>query len=164
MEVQYLQIVHTSEVPSFILSYPSLNVHRCWLAMPLGIGILCWVLACHTIEKKKKVQFAPPPRACMLLTIHKVVPSRIVQTTQIIIYEQLESHNLSLKILYKPCGAFVFCSKHGTGNSKFPASDNPQNTGESGKTCVPHPIYLPESSISMRKHQKTNNAHTGQTS
>ena len=28
------------------------NVRRCWLAMPLGAGILHWVLACHTIEKK----------------------------------------------------------------------------------------------------------------
>ena len=28
------------------------NVRRCWLAIPLGAGVLCWVLACHTIEKK----------------------------------------------------------------------------------------------------------------
>ena len=31
------------------------NVRRCWLAMPLGGGFLCWVLACRTIEKKTKV-------------------------------------------------------------------------------------------------------------
>ena len=29
------------------------NVRRCWLAMPLGAGVLRWVLACRTIEKKK---------------------------------------------------------------------------------------------------------------
>ena len=28
--------------------------HRCWLAMPLVSGFLHWVLACHTIEKKRK--------------------------------------------------------------------------------------------------------------
>ena len=27
---------------------------KCWLAMPLGPGILSWVLACRTIEKKRK--------------------------------------------------------------------------------------------------------------
>ena len=31
------------------------NDRRCWLAMPLGAGVLRWVLACHTIEKKPKV-------------------------------------------------------------------------------------------------------------
>ena len=31
------------------------NVRRCWLAMPLGAGVLRWVLACRTIEKKMKV-------------------------------------------------------------------------------------------------------------
>ena len=31
------------------------NVRRCWLAMPLGAGVLSWVLACSTIEKKPKV-------------------------------------------------------------------------------------------------------------
>ena len=35
-----------------ILSY----VRRCWLAMPLGAGILCWVLACNTIEENKRKQ------------------------------------------------------------------------------------------------------------
>ena len=30
------------------------NVRRCWLAMPLGAGFLRWVLACRTIEKKRK--------------------------------------------------------------------------------------------------------------
>ena len=30
------------------------NVCRCWLAMPLEAGFLSWVLACHTIEKKRK--------------------------------------------------------------------------------------------------------------
>ena len=29
-----------------------LNVRKCWLAMPLGAGILHWVLACRTIEEK----------------------------------------------------------------------------------------------------------------
>ena len=33
------------------------NVRRCWLAMPLGAGLLSWLLACHTIEKKTKVWF-----------------------------------------------------------------------------------------------------------
>ena len=28
--------------------------HRCWLAMPLGADILCWVLACRTLEKTKQ--------------------------------------------------------------------------------------------------------------
>ena len=31
------------------------NVRRCWLAMPLGAGVLRWVLSCRTIEKKTKV-------------------------------------------------------------------------------------------------------------
>ena len=31
------------------------NVRRGWLAMPLGAGVLSWVLACRTIEKKTKV-------------------------------------------------------------------------------------------------------------
>ena len=31
------------------------NVHRCWLAMPLGAGFLHSVLACRTIEIKMKV-------------------------------------------------------------------------------------------------------------
>ena len=31
------------------------NVRRCWLAMPLGAGILHWVLACRTIEKQNKL-------------------------------------------------------------------------------------------------------------
>ena len=30
------------------------NVHRCWMAMPLGAGVLSWVLACHTIEKQNE--------------------------------------------------------------------------------------------------------------
>ena len=35
-------------------------VCRCWLAMPLGAGFLSWVLACHTIKRRKKeVKFAP---------------------------------------------------------------------------------------------------------
>ena len=29
------------------------NVRRCWLAMPLGAGILSWLLACRTIEEEK---------------------------------------------------------------------------------------------------------------
>ena len=39
------------------------NVRRCWLAMPLGAGILSWVLACRTIEKNKSkiVIFSPQP-------------------------------------------------------------------------------------------------------
>ena len=31
------------------------NVRRCWLAMPLGAGVLSWVLECRTIEKTTKV-------------------------------------------------------------------------------------------------------------
>ena len=34
---------------------PLSNVHKCWLAMPLGAGIMSWVLACRTIEKNMKV-------------------------------------------------------------------------------------------------------------
>ena len=30
-----------------------LIVRRCWLAMPLGAGILHWGLACHIIEEEK---------------------------------------------------------------------------------------------------------------
>ena len=30
------------------------NVRRCWLAMPVGAGILRWVFACHKIEKQTK--------------------------------------------------------------------------------------------------------------
>ena len=37
------------------------NVHRCWVAMALGAGFLSWVLACHTIEKKRKSSLLPPP-------------------------------------------------------------------------------------------------------
>ena len=33
------------------------NVRRCWLAMPLGAGVLRWVLACHTIEESQKYFF-----------------------------------------------------------------------------------------------------------
>ena len=32
------------------------NVRRCWLAMPLVAGVLRWVLACRTIEKKNESQ------------------------------------------------------------------------------------------------------------
>ena len=34
------------------------NVSICWLAMPLVVGFLRWVLVCRTIERDK---FAPPP-------------------------------------------------------------------------------------------------------
>ena len=30
------------------------NVRRSWLAMPLGSGILIWLLACRTIEEKNE--------------------------------------------------------------------------------------------------------------
>ena len=33
------------------------NVRRCWLAMPLGAGVLSWVLACRTIEKNTQVSY-----------------------------------------------------------------------------------------------------------
>ena len=33
----------------------------CWLAMPLGAGILRWVLAFRTIEKNRKSSLNPPP-------------------------------------------------------------------------------------------------------
>ena len=38
-----------------------------WLAMPLGAGVLRWVLVCHTIEEEKQKSSLPPPppRACM---------------------------------------------------------------------------------------------------
>ena len=31
--------------------YHMSNVRSCWLAMPLGAGILRWLLACRTIDK-----------------------------------------------------------------------------------------------------------------
>ena len=36
------------------------NVCRCWLAMPLGAGILRWMLACCSIERIKKTFFRVP--------------------------------------------------------------------------------------------------------
>ena len=49
----------TSTVPvnNFLLTRTLLNVCRCWLAMHMGAGILHWVLACHTIERKKLAHF-----------------------------------------------------------------------------------------------------------
>ena len=46
---------------------------RCWLAMPLGAGILSWVLACLTIEKKNESLFAPttPPTPELFTTFCK---------------------------------------------------------------------------------------------
>ena len=39
-------------VNNSILTGTLSNVRRCWLAMPLGAGVLSWVLACGTIENK----------------------------------------------------------------------------------------------------------------
>ena len=36
---------------------PISNVRRCWLVMPLGAGVLRWVLAWCTIEKKTVAHF-----------------------------------------------------------------------------------------------------------
>ena len=48
--VQYLQIRSTLQVPS------QMFVGAGWpVAMPLGAGVLHWVMACLTIEKKTKV-------------------------------------------------------------------------------------------------------------
>ena len=48
-------------VNNSLLTRTLLNVRRCWLSMPLGAGILHWVLAWHTIEKKQKSNLHPPP-------------------------------------------------------------------------------------------------------
>ena len=32
---------------------PLSNVRKCWLAMPLGAGFLCWVLSFCKIEEEK---------------------------------------------------------------------------------------------------------------
>ena len=44
----------TVPVNNSLLTGTHLNVRRCWLYMPLGAGVLRWVLACHTIENKNK--------------------------------------------------------------------------------------------------------------
>ena len=41
-------------VNNSLLTGNLLNVRRCWLAKPLGAGILRWVLPCHTIEKNNE--------------------------------------------------------------------------------------------------------------
>ena len=46
----YQDIIHMEH-----LDNPLSNVHRCWLAMPLGAGFLHWVLACRTIEAKTTI-------------------------------------------------------------------------------------------------------------
>ena len=33
-----------------------LSNDKCWLSMPLGTGVLYWVLACRTIEKQNKTK------------------------------------------------------------------------------------------------------------
>ena len=50
---QHFDLFKSNE--SLFWDNPLSNVHRCWLAMPLGAGFLRWVLACRTIEKKTKV-------------------------------------------------------------------------------------------------------------
>ena len=45
---------------------PFSNVRKCWLAMPLSAGFLCWVLACRTIEKIND------RLACKLIKTHKL--------------------------------------------------------------------------------------------
>ena len=44
---------NTVLVNKLLLTGTLSNVHRCWLVMLLGAGVLCWVLACRTIEKKE---------------------------------------------------------------------------------------------------------------
>ena len=46
----------SAELKMSILS----NVHTCWLAMPLGAGVLRWVLAHRTIEKTNKSLICTP--------------------------------------------------------------------------------------------------------
>ena len=53
--VNKLLLAGTDLVKKLLLTETLSNVRRCWLAMPLGAGILRWVLACHTIEKKTKI-------------------------------------------------------------------------------------------------------------
>ena len=52
--VKKLLLARTDPVNKLLLTRTFSNVCSCWLAMPLGAGVLRWVLACHTIEKKKK--------------------------------------------------------------------------------------------------------------
>ena len=47
--------LYTVPVNNSLLTRTTLNVRRYWLAMPLGAGVLRWVLACRTIKKKTKV-------------------------------------------------------------------------------------------------------------
>ena len=62
------------------LTNPISNVRRCWLAMPLGDGVLRWVLACHTIEKKRKSNLHP------LHTRPAYKPLRNSSCKQVVIY------------------------------------------------------------------------------
>ena len=42
------------------------------MAMPLGAGVLRWVLACRSIEKKTESLVYTPPSTCVyVLTIHR---------------------------------------------------------------------------------------------
>ena len=50
--VNKLLLAGTVPVNNLLLTGTLSNVRRCWLAMPLGAGVLRWVLACRTIEKK----------------------------------------------------------------------------------------------------------------
>ena len=47
-----LLLAGTDPVNKLLLTGTLSNVRRCWLAMPLGAGVLRWVLACRTIEEK----------------------------------------------------------------------------------------------------------------
>ena len=47
--VNKLLLTRNVPVNKLLLTGTLSNVHRCWLAMPLGAGVLHWVLACRTI-------------------------------------------------------------------------------------------------------------------
>ena len=49
-------LTSTMLVNNSLLTGTLSNVRMCWLAMPLGAGVLRWVLACRTIEKKNESQ------------------------------------------------------------------------------------------------------------
>ena len=47
--------LYTVPVNNSLLTRTTLNVRRYWLAMPLGAGVLRWVLACRTIEEENSI-------------------------------------------------------------------------------------------------------------
>ena len=69
--VNKLLLAGTVPVNNLLLTGTLSNVRRCWLAMPLGAGVLHWVLACRTIERKNESLFCTPPTCVYVLNIHR---------------------------------------------------------------------------------------------